>query len=90
MSNELNTVSSPVASNKKGPKPVRSLAEVQSNLMGNAVAHELRKIERKIEVERRKLDRALEAASECEDRIRHLNSLRAEFVMNTGVTISRV
>lgn len=91
MSNALNTVSSPVASNKKkGPKPVRSLAEIQSDLMGDAVAHELRKIDRKIEVEKRKLDRALESASNAEDAIRALNALRAEFVMNTGVTISRV
>ena len=85
MSNALTTVSSPIASNKKkGPKPVRSLAEVQSNLMGDAVAHEIRKIE----VEKRKLDRALESASNAEDAIRALNALRAEFTATTGVRIS--
>lgn len=89
MSNALNTVSSPVASNKKGPKPVRSLAEIQSSLMGGAVAHELRKIDRKIEVERRKQERALATASECDDAIRHLQQLRAEFTSSTGVVISR-
>jgi hypothetical protein len=89
MSNALTTVSSPLASNKKkGPKPVRSLAEVQSNLMGDAVAHEVRKIDRKIEVEKRKLDRALESASNAEDAIRALNALRAEFTATTGVRIS--
>jgi len=91
MSNASNIVSSPVASNKKkGPKPVRSLAEIQSDLMGDAVAHELRKIDRKIEVEKRKLDRALESASASEDAIRALNALRAEFMSTTGVRISRV
>jgi hypothetical protein len=70
---------------RKGPKPIQSVAQLRENLLRDAVAKEMKKLDRKIAVEERKRSIAHKRAAAANDALVNLNKLRAEFLAETGI-----
>lgn len=71
--------------NRKGPRPIQSLASLREQLLRDAVAKEMKKIDRKIAVEERKRSIAHKRAAAANDALVSLNKLRAEFLAESGI-----
>jgi len=70
---------------RKGPRPIQSLASLREQLLRDAVAKEMKKIDRKIAVEERKRSIAHKRAAAANDALVSLNKLRAEFLAESGI-----
>lgn len=88
MSNAPATVSSPVASNKKGPKPIRTPEEIRAEALSAGTDREIRKIDRKIATMERQLDAARRKHSQAMGEIARLSTLREAFLAATGVQVN--
>lgn len=88
MSNVSNTVSSPVASNKKGPKPIRTPEEIRAEALSAGVDREIRKIDRKIATMERQRAVAQRKHSQAMGEIARLSTLREAFLASTGVQVN--
>lgn len=71
--------------NRKGPRPIQSLASLREQLLRDAVAKEMKKIDRKIAVEERKRKIAHQRAADATSTLDTLNKLRAEFLRESGL-----
>lgn len=78
----------PANPSKKGPKPIRSVAEAKADVMGSILAQELRKIDRKIATEQRKMDRVERDYHDATVAIVRLRALRDEFLRDSGVAMN--
>ena len=87
MSNKNATGTSPVRTPKsrKGPKPIRTVAELREQLLADAVTREMRKIDRKIAVEERKRRIAHQRANDATANLDRLSRLRSEFLREAGI-----
>ena len=88
MSNASATVSSPVASNKKGPKPIRTPEEIRAEALSAGTDREIRKIDRKIATMQRQLHAAYRAEATASSEIARLNTLREAFLASMGVQVN--
>lgn len=70
---------------RKGPRPIQSLASLREQLLRDAVAKEMKKIDRKIAVEERKRKIAHQRAADATSSLDTLNKLRAEFLREAGL-----
>lgn len=70
---------------RKGPKPIQSIAQLRENLLRDAVAKEMKKLDRKIAVEERKRRIAHQRAADATSSLDTLNKLRAEFLRESGL-----
>jgi hypothetical protein len=70
---------------RKGPRPIQSLASLREQLLRDAVAKEMKKIDRKIAVEERKRKIAHQRAADATSTLDTLNKLRAEFLRESGL-----
>lgn len=85
MANTTNSANTSRTSSRKGPKPIQSVAQLRANLLRDAVAKEMKKLDRKIAVEERKRSIAHKRAAAANDALVNLNKLRAEFLAETGI-----
>ena len=87
MSNKTHNTASPVRTPKtrKGPKPIRSVAELRESMLADMIAREMRKIDRKIAVNERKRKIAHQRANDANAELTRLNALRAEFLGASGL-----
>jgi hypothetical protein len=88
MSNASATVSSPVASNKKGPKPIRTPEEIRAEALSAGTDREIRKIDRKIATMERQRTVAQRKHSQATGEIARLSALREAFLASTGVQVN--
>ena len=87
MSNKTHNTASPVRTPKsrKGPKPIRSVAELRESLLADMISREMRKIDRKIAVTERKRKIAHQRANDATNELTRLNALRADFLRESGL-----
>ena len=88
--NNAKTTRTTSTGTRKGPKPIQTLAQLKenilrANLLRDAVAKEMKKLDRKIVVEERKRSIAHKRAAAANDALVNLNKLRAEFLAETGI-----
>ena len=88
MSNASATVSSPVASNKKGPKPIRTPEEIRAEALSAGTDREIRKIDRKIATMERQRTVAQRKHSQATGEIARLSALREAVLASTGVQVN--
>lgn len=72
-------------SSRKGPRPIQTVAQLRENLLRDALAKEMRKIDRKIAVCERKRKIAHQRAADATSALDTLNKLRADFLRESGV-----
>jgi len=70
---------------RKGPKPIQTVAQLKENLLRDALAKEIKKIDRKLAVETRKRKVAQSRAADANAAIDNLNRIRAEFLRESGL-----
>ena len=88
MSNASANVSSPVATNKKGPKPIRTPEEIRAEALSAGTDREIRKIDRKIATMERQRTVAQRKHSQATGEIARLSALREAFLASTGVQVN--
>ena len=69
----------------RGPKPIQTVAQLRENLMRDALAREMRKIDRKIATQTRIRKNAQNKANDATAVIESLAKIRAEFLAESGV-----
>jgi len=70
---------------RKGPRPIQTVAQLRESILRDAVAKELKKIDRKLAVESRKRSAAHKRASAATDEMKRLEAIRAEFLRESGI-----
>lgn len=70
---------------RKGPRPIQTVAQLRENLLRDALAKEMKKIDRKIAVCERKRKVAHQRAADATSALDTLNKLRAEFLRESGI-----
>lgn len=83
-----NTVKMNPASSKgsrRGPKPIQTVAQLRDNLLRDALAKELRKIDKRLATASRKRAAAHARANDATKVIDSLTKLRAEFISESGI-----
>lgn len=85
MANMNNTRNVTSSNSRKGPKPIQSLADLKANLLREAVAKEMKKIDRKITIEERKRNIAHKRANASTEALKELERIRAEFLRESGI-----
>jgi len=85
MANMNNTRNTNSNNSRKGPKPIQSLADLKANLLREAVAKEMKKIDRKIAIEERKRNIAHKRANASTEALKELERIRAEFLRESGI-----
>jgi predicted flap endonuclease-1-like 5' DNA nuclease len=70
---------------RKGPKPIQTVAQLKENLLRDALAKEIKKIDRKLSVANRKRAAANARANDATRVIDDLNRIRAEFLRESNL-----
>jgi len=77
--------SAPSTGKKKGPKPIQSLATLKETLLRDALAKEMKKIDRKIATETRKRTVAQKRVNDSNVALTRLAQIREEFMRDAGI-----
>lgn len=89
MANTTNSVNTNRTNNTKGsrrgPKPIQTVAQLKENLLRDALAKEIKKIDRKLAVATRKRAAANARAVDATRTIDSLTKIRAEFLAESGL-----
>jgi len=86
MKNATNTNGSTIRTpSRKGPKPIQTVAQLKENLLRDALAKEIKKIDRKIAVETRKRSAAQRRAADSTRALDSLAQIRADFLRESGL-----
>ena len=91
MSNKtLNNGTNKTASNNtrkgtRGPRPIQTVAQLRENLLRDALAREMRKIDRKISTTERKRAAAQARVTDANATLETLRKVRAEFLAESGL-----
>ena len=87
MANATKNASTARTANKgrKGPRPIRTVAELRENLMRDMLAKEIRKIDRKISAQNRIRAAAQARISDANATLSQLEKIRAEFLAESGL-----
>lgn len=72
-------------STRKGPRPIQTVAQLKENLLRDALAKEIKKIDRKIAVQNRKRAAAQARISDANTTLDRLAKIRAEFLAESGL-----
>ena len=70
---------------RKGPKPIQTVAQLKENLLRDALAKEIKKIDRKLNAAQRKRAAANARANDATRAIDSLMRIRAEFLAESGL-----
>ena len=89
MSKNSNTTN-PVRTNNtrkgsRGPRPIQTVAQLRENLLRDALAREMRKIDRKIAVTTRKRTAAQARVTDANAALEQLQKIRAEFLRESSL-----
>ena len=89
MANTTNSVNTTRTNNTKGsrrgPKPIQTVAQLKENLLRDALAKEIKKIDRKLAVATRKRAAANARANDATRTIDSLTKIRADFLAESGL-----
>lgn len=89
MSNKTATVSTARTTNARkgtrGPRPIQTVAQLRENLLRDALAREMRKIDRKISTTERKRNAAQARVTDANATLETLRKVRAEFLAESGL-----
>lgn len=85
MKNSNNNGSTTRTPSRKGPKPIQTVAQLKENLLRDALAKEIKKIDRKIAVETRKRSAAQRRAADSTRALDSLAQIRADFLRESGL-----
>lgn len=70
---------------RRGPRPIQTVAQLKENLLRDALAKEIKKIDRKIAVQNRKRAAAQARISDANATLDRLAKIRAEFLAESGL-----
>jgi hypothetical protein len=70
---------------RRGPRPIQTVAQLKENLLRDALAKEIKKIDRKISVAQRKRAAAQARISDANATLDRLAKIRAEFLAESGL-----
>ena len=73
------------AGSRRGPRPIQTVAQLKENLLRDALAKEIKKIDRKLAVATRKRAAANARAVDATRTIDSLTKIRAEFLAESGL-----
>jgi len=86
MNNKTNTTNaSTTRKGTRGPKPIQTVAQLRENLLRDALAREMRKIDRKLATASRKRSVAQKRVADANALIDTLTKIRAEFLSESGI-----
>ena len=89
MKNSNNNGTTKTASNarkgSRGPRPIQTVAQLRENLLRDALAREIRKIDRKIAVNTRKRSAAQARVNDANATLDTLTRIRAEFLAESNL-----
>ena len=87
MANTTNSVNTnrTTKSSRRGPKPIQTVAQLKENLLRDALAKEIKKIDRKLAVATRKRAAANARANDATRTIDSLTKIRADFLAESGL-----
>ena len=89
MSKNSNNGATKSASNTRkgtrGPRPIQTVAQLRENLLRDALAREIRKIDRKIATNTRKRSAAQARVNDANAALDNLARIRAEFLAESGL-----
>jgi len=89
MSKNSNNGATKSASNTRkgtrGPRPIQTVAQLRENLLRDALAREIRKIDRKIATNTRKRAAAQARVNDANAALDNLARIRAEFLAESGL-----
>ena len=70
---------------RRGPKPIQTVAQLKENLLRDALAKEIKKIDRKLAIATRKRAAANARAVDATRTIDSLTKIREEFLRESGL-----
>lgn len=79
------TASNPTRKGSRGPRPIQTVAQLRENLLRDALAREMRKIDRKIAVTTRKRTAAQARVTDANAALEQLQKIRAEFLRESNL-----
>lgn len=87
MANANTTASTTRTANKgrRGPRPIQTVAQLKENLLRDALAKEIKKIDRKLSAATKKRAAAHARASDATKVIDQLTAVRADFIRESGI-----
>jgi len=83
--NGANKSASNTRKGSRGPRPIMTVAQLRENLLRDALAREIRKIDRKIAVNTRKRAAAQARVTDANAALENLNRIRAEFLAESNL-----
>lgn len=70
---------------RRGPRPIQTVAQLKENLLRDALAKEIKKIDRKLDIQTRKRKAAHDRANAANAAIADLERIRADFLRESGI-----
>lgn len=87
MANMTKTVSTTrTPSSRRGPRPIQTVAQLREALLRDAMAKEIKKIDRKLAAATKKRAVAHARANDATKVIDTLTAMRADFIREAGIT----
>ena len=83
--NGANKSASNTRKGSRGPRPIQTVAQLRENLLRDALAREMRKIDRKIAVTTRKRTAAQARVTDANAALEQLQKIRAEFLRESSL-----
>ena len=80
-----NNASTVRTTNRKGPRPIQTVAQLKENLLRDALAREIRKIDRKLNAASRRRAAAHARASAATAEMTRLEAIRADFLRESNL-----
>jgi len=75
----------PTRKGSRGPRPIQTIAQLRERLLRDAIAKELKKIDRKIATANRVRSTAQTRITDADAAIANLTKIRAEFLAESGL-----
>lgn len=86
MSNNTKTVKNPArTTNRKGPKPIQTVAQLKENLLRDALAKEIKKIDRKLRAATTRRAAAQARVNDANRVIDAMTKIREEFLRESNL-----
>ena len=73
------------AGSRRGPRPIQTVAQLKENLLRDALAREIRKIDRKLNAASKRRAAAHQRADAATQEMKRLEAIRADFLRESNL-----
>lgn len=81
----IRTTNARAGSRRKGPRPIQTVAQLKENLLREALAKEIRKIDRKLSAASKRRAAAHQRADAATQEMKRLEAIRADFLRESSL-----